>query len=34
MGKSGFYEQFFERLTSSGLWILGDAEFATLQSEG
>ena len=32
-GRIWFVEQFFERISTSGLWIMGAAEFAALQAE-
>lgn len=32
-GSVWFAEQFFERVTDSGLWIMGEAEFRALQAE-
>lgn len=32
-GRVWFVEQFFERIISSALWIMSDAEFAALQAE-
>jgi hypothetical protein len=32
-GRVWFAEQFFERVTDSGLWIMVDAEFSALQAE-
>lgn len=32
-GRVWFVEQYFERIATSGLWVMDDAEFAALQAE-